>query len=210
MNDCQNAVIRDQLPDLLHDRLDASSRSAVQSHVASCTDCRRELELLRGVHGILLARTPHVDTAWVVGALPRAPQRAARPLPHWRAWSDWRIAAAVAVLAVGGGSMAVLHRTSATPSTTPVVAGAPQTPAGGIGAGRSITPSAAAVPVSTVATGGESGSGLTMTGRLEDLSDDQLQALLDQVGNLQALPVTEPDPVAIQVESTNGVSPEGL
>ena len=65
MNDCPNAEIRDQLPDLLHDRLDASARAAVTAHVASCVDCRDELELLRGVHGMLIgaraARRRRVD-----------------------------------------------------------------------------------------------------------------------------------------------------
>ena len=209
MNDCQNAAMRDQLPDLLHDRLDASARPAVEAHVEGCVDCRAELELLRDARGILVARTPHVDTAWVVGALPRASQRPMRSTTHRRTWADWRIAAAVTVLAAGGGSMAVLHRGSAsrsavpavtTPATTPVVASTPNSGA------AAPTP----MPATAVAATGDAVSGLTMTGRLEELSDDQLQALLDQVNALQAVPVTEPDPVAIQVESTNGISPEGI
>ena len=56
MNDCSNADIRDQLPDLLHDRLSVTARAAVVAHVDSCVDCRDELELLRGVGG---GRAPH-------------------------------------------------------------------------------------------------------------------------------------------------------
>ena len=60
MNDCPNSGVRDRLPDLLHDRLDASTRAMVQGHVDACADCRAELDLLRGVHGMLLMRTPKV------------------------------------------------------------------------------------------------------------------------------------------------------
>jgi hypothetical protein len=77
MNDCSNANIRDQLPDLLHDRLSVSVRAAVMAHVDGCMDCRDELELLRGVRGALVAQTPRVDIAYVVGALPKAPTRPA-------------------------------------------------------------------------------------------------------------------------------------
>ena len=55
MNDCTNAEIRDQLPDLLHDRLTVSVRDVVVAHVADCADCREELELLRGVRVAMLA-----------------------------------------------------------------------------------------------------------------------------------------------------------
>jgi hypothetical protein len=61
MNDCPNAEIRDRLPDLLHDRLDVSTRAAVMAHVDDCVDCRAELELLKGVRGVMVARTPRVD-----------------------------------------------------------------------------------------------------------------------------------------------------
>jgi len=61
MNDCQNAEMRDQLPDLLNERLDGSARAVVMAHVAACADCRDELELLRVARGTLLKATPRVD-----------------------------------------------------------------------------------------------------------------------------------------------------
>ncbi|HEX8942687.1 MAG TPA: zf-HC2 domain-containing protein, partial [Gemmatimonadaceae bacterium] len=99
MNDCPNADIRDQLPDLLHERLDVSVRAAVMAHVDSCVDCRAELELLRGVHGMLVSRTPRVDVNYIVNALPKRAARPVRLAPRRRVWSDWRIAAAVTVMA---------------------------------------------------------------------------------------------------------------
>src|SRR5438093_1509752 len=55
MNDCANADIRDQLPDMLHERLSASARAAVMAHVSNCPDCRDELELVPRAHGLLVA-----------------------------------------------------------------------------------------------------------------------------------------------------------
>lgn len=217
MNDCQNAAIRDRLPELLHDRLDPVARTAVLAHVDGCGDCRSELELLRGVQTMLIARTPRVDIQYVVGALPLASRRtASRPVARQRSWADWRIAAAVTVLAVGGGSLAVVHRGSS--SIAPVASHALATPATSSPASVAQVPAtAAAAPAastvnaatSTVATAGTATAGISMTGRLDDLSDEQLQTLLEQVGDLQAVPITEPDPVAIQVESTSGDAPEG-
>src|SRR3954468_8108873 len=96
MNDCTNADIRDQLPDLLHERLDASGRAEVLAHLSGCTDCRDELRLLGEVRSALESRVPRVDVNYVVQALPKPPaQRTLRLEPRRRVWSDWRIAAAV-------------------------------------------------------------------------------------------------------------------
>ena len=84
MNDCPNAEIRDQLPDLLHDRLSSSTRAGVMAHVATCADCRDELELLRGVHEALAARAPQVDVDAIVRALPRPSSRQVQPVRRRR------------------------------------------------------------------------------------------------------------------------------
>src|SRR5262249_19271193 len=112
MNDCPNAEMRDRLPDLLHDRLAANERAEVTAHVTACADCGEELELLQDMQAMLVKATPRVDIAYVVNALPKPPARtttvpraAAR-----RTWADWRIAAAVTLLAAGGSSAALLAR----------------------------------------------------------------------------------------------------
>ncbi|PYP60840.1 MAG: hypothetical protein DMD26_18920, partial [Gemmatimonadetes bacterium] len=53
MTDCPNAEMRDRLPDLLHERLDASARAVVMAHVADCDDCRAELVVLREARVVL-------------------------------------------------------------------------------------------------------------------------------------------------------------
>ena len=69
MNDCPNAEIRDRLPDLLHEHLDAGARAQVMAHVERCADCRAELALLREARS-LLATAPLVDVGRIVRALP--------------------------------------------------------------------------------------------------------------------------------------------
>jgi len=218
MNDCPNADIRDQLPDLLHDRLDMSMRAAVMAHVDACVDCRAELELLRSVHGMLVSRTPRVDIEYIVGALPKARSQPARVVARRPMWSDWRIAAAVTVLAVGGGSLAVL-RQGATPSvvdTSLVAPMAVQPDAGAPGSSTGATaPPAGSTSVARIATTvGGSGAGeqgvadLPTTARLADLNERQLRALLDEIDALQAVPITEPEPVTIRLDG-KATSPEG-
>ena len=221
MNDCPNADIRDQLPDLLHDRLDVSMRAAVMAHVDDCVDCRSELELLRSVQGMLTARTPRVDINYVVNALPKRAPQSMRVMPRRRVWSDWRIAAAVTVLAVGSGSFAVLRQGGVSSAVVPpAVSQANPVVSDSTGRSAIVTPdsirrvanadgSQAVSPSAPVATNDQSTSaGLATTARLADLNERQLQALLDQIDQLQAVPITEPEPVTIRVGSQSS-SPEG-
>ena len=222
MNDCPNADLRDQLPDLLHERLDVSVRAVVMAHVDACDDCRAELELLRGIHGMLVSRTPRVDINYVVNALPTRAARPIRVAPRRRIWSDWRIAAAVTVLAVGGGSFAVLRQGAipavdtarlsqpmTVPGTDSVSSGANRVAqnldsvGGASGTARGLAPA----PQSPLASADDQ-SGLATTAHLADLNERELQALLDQIDQLQAVPITEPEPVTIRVESKKS-SPEG-
>ena len=103
MNDCSNVRVREALPDLLHERLEVSTRRRVESHLEGCADCRAELELLRGVRAALLTRSPRVDDQRIARAI--VPYRA-----PGRAFSWWQVAAAV-VLVVGGGTVGLLGRT---------------------------------------------------------------------------------------------------
>ena len=221
MNDCPNADIRDQLPDLLHERLDVSMRAAVMAHVDACVDCRAELELLRSVHEMLVSRTPRVDINYVVNALPKRGAQPVRVAARHRAWSDWRIAAAVTVLAVGGGSFALLRR-GTTPASADSVFVSTISPSLGNNAADSSAPREPSVspnasearrgsqpaPANTVASADDQ-RGLATSARLADLNERELKALLNEIDQLQAVPITEPEPVTIRVNSGRS-SPEGL
>ena len=220
MNDCQNAEMRDQLPDLLHERLGAAARATVMAHVASCADCREELELLRVAHGTLIKATPRVDLNFIVEALPKpAPRARTLSVPRRPIWSDWRIAAAGVLLVAGASSYSVLGRHEGVVVSDSLVAQAvapvaetPSAPAPPQRAESAIvtpTPSQRGETVLADVTpeaGEASGLG---TSRLGDLNEKQLKALLSEIDRLQATPITEPDPVTIRVDTKGSTTPDG-
>jgi len=217
MNDCQNAEIRDQLPDLLHDRLDATRRAVVLAHVGDCADCRDELELLRSARAMFHAGTPKVDVNWVVGALPLPMPRVVRVERRRPIWSDWRIAAVVTLLVAGGGSFAVLRQQhDRVPSAMKAAAintakaGIPVRPDSAAAAQPSQVapaPLGPTAPARDNVVASEAGLG---SGRLGDLTEQQLAKLLDEIDQLQATPITDPEPVSLRVGGDNGsTGPEG-
>src|SRR4051812_17168075 len=181
MNDCINAEIRDQLPDLVHDRLSAAERTVVLAHVDACGDCREELELLRDAKALFARGIPRVDVAYVVGALPKAP--AARPngtlagRARTRTFSDWRIAAAVTLLIAGGGSFAVMKaRSDVTGDTGAVVAAMPDN--------ATLDSSPAMVPDLAVMVGPDDDRPAVLgaaDAHLGDLDEEQLNTLLNDI-----------------------------
>ncbi|MEO8620459.1 MAG: zf-HC2 domain-containing protein [bacterium] len=205
MTDCPNADVRDRLPDLVHGRLDAESRASVEAHVAACADCQAEVALLRDLR-MSLRRTPRVDVAAIVAAVPayRAPSR--------RAWVGWRTAAAITLLVGGGSSVVVMRRTSVEPTTiapTPVLT-APSGKSVDVPARRAPDVSVQRVPEATpiapapvriadptaVVAPAPSGAARELAmggGSLNDLSDRELASLLKDIEALDAVPSVEVD-----------------
>ena len=213
MNDCQNADVRDRLPDLLHDRLDAPRRAEVLAHVASCGDCRDELELLRSARAMFDAQTPRVDVSYVVNALPLAKPRPVRVERRRAKWTDWRIAAAVTLLVAGGSSIALLKNDGGAPAARDTTQTAPlaempvQRDTAVSGEHAQPAPAPDSTPSrATVVASDDRGLGAT---RLGDLTEQQLQALLDEIDQLQATPITEPEPVSLRVGGSGSTAPEG-
>jgi anti-sigma factor RsiW len=195
MIDCPNGEIRDLLPDLLHGRLGAEDRARVEQHVATCEACTAELALLRDLRSTM-RRAPAIDAAAIAAAIPayRAPVRT-------RNWGSWRAAAAIAAIAVGGTSIALLGRESerrenvraiaigesaeslavgrvvpgvvpeTAPRTAPIAARTTPEPS------PDAAPTAAA-PVALAMTGGA----------MAELSDRELTTLLEEIETLDALP----------------------
>jgi anti-sigma factor RsiW len=182
MIDCPNGAIRDQLPDFVHDQLNATAHAAVAAHVASCAACAAEVVLLGELRGVL-RHGPSVDVARIVAALP-APSRESRDR-RWR--FDWHVAAAIAALVIGGGSAAILSGRFRQPEV-PVSPVAQQTPA-------------AAPRVRPVAT-----SGISIDADLAEATPLELKALLEDLETFDGLPAGEPEPAA----ATPGVGEEGL
>jgi hypothetical protein len=205
MNDCPNGDIRDLLPDLLHDRLAGPERERVEAHLRACTLCEAELGLLRDLR-TTLRRAPSIDVGAIAAAIP------AYHAPVRRSWTAWRAAAAIVAVAVGGTSIALVSRQSDQPRVVEVrsPSNPGQTPSGSESVTRPTQPSVAVVtspnvpstlgattPAVTLASGTE----LAMGGAaVNDLSDRELSALLDEIESLDALPSTE-------VESALPVTP---
>jgi anti-sigma factor RsiW len=203
MNDCPNADVRDLLPELVNDRLGASARADVEAHLATCADCRAEVEVLRGMRATF-GQVPSIDVARIAAAIP--PYRA----PVRRVWVGWRAAAAITVLVAGGSSVVLLNRTPAAPEPVVVLAPVPRvapavadsipvvaSPTTSVpSAVDSSAPAATSVPrpdAVSIAGGRE----LAMAGSLVDLSDRELDALLRDIESLDALPTTEVDAAII-------------
>ncbi len=187
MNDCPNAEIRDRLPDFLHERLDARARGEVAAHVERCTDCRAELELLRELH-VVIAAVPTVDVARIVGALPKSTgvMRARRPRLMV---SSWRVAAAIAVLALGGVSLGTYFNIgSHAPGTLPVVDSQSLPLPNDVAAGAQKSGLALPTPVSATQV-----SELQTGDAMSDMSAKQLQTLLQDIESFRPLPPVEPD-----------------
>lgn len=188
MNDCPNVEMRELLPDYAHGAESAGGR--VAAHVATCADCAAELDLIR----------------LVIRAAPRVPvdvQRVTAAIPAYRHRSiltrQWRIAAAAMLIATGGVSLAVLR--GGGPPT-----GAVSAPAATLASG-SASGSVGDQPEATGTLAGEAGglpgaTSLSMVGGLSELSDAQLIALTESVGDMDAMPDGEPpvlvDPIGDQ------------
>lgn len=185
MSECSTPTMRDLLPEYLHQRLDPAERQAVDAHLADCDECRLELAMLTSVRQAMQQRTPAIDTAAIVRALPRpARRRTARPLML-------QLAAALSFISIGGVSL-VVARSFYDQRTGTVIEDTARTntrldsvPGGGtpvVAAGR---------------------PGLTVGGGVADLGTDELEQLLGALESLEAVPSAEPDDVLSQ-EVTRG------
>jgi anti-sigma factor RsiW len=180
MSDCANVDIRDRLPEYLNGTLGARARAEVEAHLASCAECADELALLRLVREAVAEVRP-VNVAAIVAALPK--QRARPKTRSWRQSQAFQIAAAVSFIALGGVSLAVTRSFFGGEETVVAV----DTTSGNASAGI------------------ESGPVLSFSGSLSDLGDEDLEALLSALDNIEALPVAEPSEVPL----VSGVERQG-
>ncbi len=172
MNDCPNAEIRDLLCDAVHGTLAGADRDRVETHVAGCDDCRAELALLHRARAVLSRGAPSIDTAKIVAALP--PHRtAARGLR----FSTWRVAATIAVIAIGAGSLSLVRQEDATMR-------------GGDSATGQVTDAQT----------------LSFSGRLSMLQDEDLEQLLAEIDDFDGGTPAEPA-VVLPVPAWDGGTP---
>jgi anti-sigma factor RsiW len=189
MNSCMEIETREMLPDLLHGKLDASTRARVEKHVAGCEECREELEVLRTVKAAAIF-APTIDVNRVVGHI--APY--ARIVPEVEAPArsrvvSWLVAASFLVVIAGGGSLLMVQqKDSVTPYAT-------VTPSHSV----EVVPTPVRVPasgVNDVATIDQPVvHALALATGVETLSDNDLRQLMTDMDSFDALPAAEPEPV---------------
>jgi anti-sigma factor RsiW len=167
MGDCINTEIRDALPALIHERLDARERARVEAHVAACSECSAEVALLRRAAAVLALGTPRMDAQRIVAALPATRVRVEQLNPGFGRPRLYQLAAAVVLVVLGAGVVRMTVESGADPDR--VVATGPVTSAGGI----------------------------AMVGGIEALTSDDLATLVAGVESLESVPATEPEPLQL-------------
>jgi anti-sigma factor RsiW len=182
MTDCPSDEIRDQLPDFVHDQLNASERATVAAHLAHCAACTTEVALLRALRGTLRSG-PTVDVARIVAAL-LPPSRVARA-GRWR--FEWRTAAAIAALMVGASSAVILSGRLREPEVT-------------------ASPIAEEMTAETPRVQQVAMSGISIDADLAEATAVELEQLLEELDAFDGLPAGEPEPTP----ATAGVGEEGL
>jgi anti-sigma factor RsiW len=191
MSDCPNVEMRELLPEYLHDALDASTSERVRVHLASCEECAAELEAMRAVRSAF-SRTPSIDASKIVAALPRPRARSTTRLSRDSRFPTWRVAAALAIVSVGGMTLA-LARKAYTPQPIDSVVSATA------GASAVADSPTSALPTDRTAASGAGESGaetrptLSFGGGVDDLETDEIEALIDLVDGLEVTFIDEPE-----------------
>ena len=194
MNNCMETEIQEMLPDLLHGTLAADTRARVEAHVASCEQCREELAVLRTVKSAAVFAPP-INVDQVVRQIP--PYHKIVPAVERPATTrvvSWLVAATMAIAVIGGGSLVLARRDvpndqrSVVIDEPPVSAPSPAAPEPTrVPASRPQEPAVVAVAPHTHA--------LALAADVGGLSDGNLEQLMTEMAQFDALPSTEADPV---------------
>lgn len=187
MLDCPDGEIRDLLPDLVHERLDAAERDRVKAHATGCADCTAEIALLARIRASADNYRTTVDVARVVSALPRAGRSSRR----WSGSFGLRIAAGFVVLIAGATWIQQTQRSpdAGTSIEQPVVVA--QVPSGqGAESARSVVSGSGVNATSPTATRAK--RQVSLDDDLAELSDGELTSLLGALDSFEAVTGAEP------------------
>jgi len=199
MNKCIDNEISEMLPDLLHGALGAEAMERAEAHLATCEECRAELNVLRAVKSAAVFE-PTIDADQVVRRIPPyTPIVPAVELPARPRLVSWLVAASLVIAVVGVGSV-LATRQSATNNPASVAATVPsaKTP-------TQPTPVASKAPDGGALTGAAAirqprAHALALAADVDGLSDGNLVQLMNDMNRFDALPAAEAEPV-ISVDS---------
>lgn len=234
MTECRTPELQDLLPDFVAESLSDADRVRLTAHLAECDACTADLALLRQVR-LATVKTPPIDVAGIVAALPR-PAVSAKPVlqvhrgnptpPTMRASSRpsifrgsslLRMAATIGVVLAGGMSLLVARRGTAAFSASPdaLQVGASTAADSTAVATESVTESVtvAAVPqesarsASTAASAASHSNVAVSYGALDDVTEQEMQQLLDRLEKWDGATSAEPTPTLPVVTSRGGELP---
>lgn len=191
MNDCVNGDIRDVLPELVNGTLPAGDVARVQEHVRVCAECAAEVELLRAARAAMRL-APAMDTARIASAVrsSTAQRLAVRRSPAARiarfaGLSLVAVIGALGIWSVRGSSPAASNQPASNQPAAAAVS-------------PSVQPVTPAQARPAEARPGRAPVQLVLGGDVSQLRDDDLLALLSEVGALEAIPAEEPASLAIE------------
>jgi anti-sigma factor RsiW len=209
MNKCTDSNIQEMLPDLLHRTLAEGERLRVEKHIASCESCQEDLDVLRTVKDAAVF-APSIDVDRVVRQIlpyqtivPET-ERPATKRPASTRMVSWLVAASLALVALGGGSVLLqsnggtVVRSSENQRTPSAVAKVPET------AKPSAPESVVAVSQPALPTVAPRPHALALAAEADGLSDGSLVQLMNDMDGFDALPGSEPDPV-LSVDSGDSI-----
>lgn len=205
MNDCVNVEVRDALPDLLNGRLGQLDTATMNAHVEACPECRAELALLREARATARV-TPSLDIVRMASAIPPYGGLAAAVSVSRQPPRDssriWKFAAA-ALLVATGGWIASMQRDNSRADLPRTAAVAP--PVSDTASEPSSSPASIAGAPEKVPTAGQPSrelqvASLSLVGSTADISDSDLEQLVQDLDAIDAIPAAEPAPVTISVE----------
>jgi anti-sigma factor RsiW len=212
MNECMNEEIRDALLDMVYGRLSELDTKTLMEHIQFCAECRAELAVIREAQATAPI-VPRIDAARVAAAI--APyanpasmsdadaRKTARPVAM-----TWKFAAAALLISAGGWALSntslISHENESRGAAS--VAAVASTPSAEV-AGRVTSEQSGATPeapepVTAVPT---EIAALSIVGGVPDLTDDQLEALIQDLDAIESLPSGDPAPVTLSVDDMGGL-----
>ena len=192
MNECPDGSLRDLLPLFVSGVLSAPDRSRVASHIAGCTDCAAEVELLGAVCRAYAVKPVNVAA---ISAKITPQRRANRMQVPFHRQPLWRIAAGMTLFIAGTATVLVVRGRVPEASPAAVAQGAPGAP-GAPGAGGTGTAAETTIASSTAMVRATSNVLLSLGTELSEFSDSQLQSLLGSLDGLDSRPQADPTTIA--------------